>query len=375
MNAETQVEPEIESPGERRRRRRDEARGFSINRKFVAIAYGGEIVLIITSMVGSYLFARMYGHGDGPTILMMMLAPIAYAVIEMVRVPLAIAARTQRSWPIKLLAGFGVLMAAGVTVKSLSQLGEQMFHPRLIGVVEAKEALAVKERERAGVGDKIEATDAVVTQRAEELKAIEQRSMGLAAQMATVSKPTCMATGGVGKNGRKWSNMKCVPDPKAEIISANLRLAGADHSEASKKLDEARIARSKFDTVALDREVSEAKTAHKQAVMHSQIHSFTAMAFGKDPTDVTDGEVHEFLRLFVFFPAIFASLASTLLALASVTSIKPRAPTISIPDAGGQYALGGLAEHIIRETTRQVHGDASKTVSTAAQTASLKVVA
>src|SRR5215218_1704565 len=57
--------------------------------------------------------------------------------------------------------------------------------------------------------------------------------------------------------------------------------------------------------------------------MRSQLHAFTGMFFGKDPAKVTEAELSIFLRIFVFLPAICASLASTLLALGSVTKIKP----------------------------------------------------
>jgi hypothetical protein len=78
--------------------------------------------------------------------------------------------------------------------------------------------------------------------------------------------------------------------------------------------------------------------------MHSQLHSFTAMAFGKDPTEVTDGEIHSFLRIFVFLPAIFVAFASTLLAVTAVTRVKPK--TIEIED--------GLLESFIDPYAREV---------------------
>jgi hypothetical protein len=338
---------------------RDEKRGYSINIKYVVIAYIFEAVLVITSLVGAALFARMYAHDDRYTFLMMMLAPISYAVVESCRIPLALAARTNRSWIIRFVAIVGVFCAAGVTVKSLSQLGEQMFHPRLIDVVMARETLNVAERERKVMTDRIAAADAAVEQRTGELKAVDERSQGLTAQMAGVAKPTCMKVSGHNKKGA-WSSMRCSPDPKAEIISANLRLASADHSAASTKLDQARKERDALDPGPLDQKVSDAKKAYREAVLHSQLHSFTAMMFGKDPGEVDDAEVHRFLRLFVFLPAVFASMATTLLALSAVNRVKaPKAAPERLPDEAGQYILGGLAEHIIRETTERVHRQAA----------------
>jgi hypothetical protein len=69
-------------------------------------------------------------------------------------------------------------------------------------------------------------------------------------------------------------------------------------------------------------------------LFHSQLHSFTAMTFGKDPNQVTDGEIASFLRVFVFLPAILVALASTLLAMTAVHRIKPKneATPVAVPD-------------------------------------------
>ena len=40
----------------------------------------------------------------------------------------------------------------------------------------------------------------------------------------------------------------------------------------------------------------------------SQLHSFTAMVFGKDPVEVTDAEVHWFLRFFILIPSIMIAV-------------------------------------------------------------------
>jgi hypothetical protein len=58
------------------------------------------------------------------------------------------------------------------------------------------------------------------------------------------------------------------------------------------------------------------------------------MAFGKDPNQVTNGEIASFLRVFVFLPAILVALASTLLAMTAVHRIKPKkeAEAVAVPD-------------------------------------------
>jgi hypothetical protein len=286
---------------------------------------------------------------------LMMMTPITYAVIELCRVPLAIAARTQRSIGIKALAIFGVLLAAAVTVKSLSQLGEQMFHPRLEEVVKTKQAVKLAKAEQATFDQKSADAEAVVKQRADELSEIEDRSQALTGQLATVAKPTCQKISGKNKKGASWTSMKCVDDPKGPIIQASLKQAQDDRAASSTKLDEARAARAKFDRDAVDRKVNETETKAREAVMNSQLHSFAAMLFAIDPSEVTDAQVHEFLRLFVFIPAICAALAATLLASAAVEIIPPEdAGTVTLPADVGLYALGGLAEDLVRQTIEGV---------------------
>jgi hypothetical protein len=59
------------------------------------------------------------------------------------------------------------------------------------------------------------------------------------------------------------------------------------------------------------------------------------MVFAKDPNQVTDKEIASFLRVFVFLPAIFVALASTLLAMTAVNHIKPKRDVaqVVVPDA------------------------------------------
>jgi hypothetical protein len=87
----------------------------------------------------------------------------------------------------------------------------------------------------------------------------------------------------------------------------------------TKALEEARQARSALDRGAADRKVADAEQAYRNSVNRSQLHSFTAMVYGVDPIDVTDAQVHAFLRIFVFVPALCAAFASTILALCAVS--------------------------------------------------------
>jgi hypothetical protein len=89
-----------------------------------------------------------------------------------------------------------------------------------------------------------------------------------------------------------------------------------------------------------------------EAVSRSQLHSFTAMAFGKDPLRIDDGEIAQFLRVFVFVPAIFISLASTMLALTSIERLPRMDETVTLPDEAAQFILAPYAASIIEKAAR-----------------------
>ena len=90
----------IASPREIReaaRKERDRERGYTISTKRLVLAFASEGVVVATSLGGAWLFASLYGGNDPVAFWMMMMAPIAYAVIEFSRVPLAVSIRTQTS--------------------------------------------------------------------------------------------------------------------------------------------------------------------------------------------------------------------------------------------------------------------------------------
>ncbi|WP_046866998.1 hypothetical protein [Microvirga massiliensis] len=68
------------------------------------------------------------------------------------------------------MAIIGVIAAAGVTMKSMSQLGEIMFRPRLVDVVRANAAVAEERDQRANIHAKIAAADKIVAEQEEARK-------------------------------------------------------------------------------------------------------------------------------------------------------------------------------------------------------------
>ncbi len=329
------------------------AQGYRIDYKYLAMAYGIEIAVVATSLLSAWFFARIYGHNDSTTMAMMMLAPIAYAGVEIARVPLALALRTQPNWFWKLVFAVMVLCAVAVSVKSLSQLGEVMFRPRLIDVTRATAALKDAENARDAYGAKVAAADAVVAQRLSELGAAEARLKSANGELGSLPADRCSRVWHSNTRGQRFSTQECHADGRQKAMAGNLADAQAARADASKQLDAARRERDALDPTAAAREVSALEVVRRDAILSSQLHSFTGMFFGKDPTEVSEGELHAFLRIFVFFPAIFASLAATALALASVTPLKQVLDPVEIDGADVLTAyLAPLTASMTAQVTR-----------------------
>lgn len=271
--------------------------------------------------------------------------------VEFCRVPLAISIRTQRSFLLRAVAVLGVLGAGCVTVKSMSQLGEIMFRPRLYDVVHARERLNDAQSSADSVTQRIQVADALVDQRRNELTAAEQQLAVTTEKLGSLPEQKCLPISGVTKDGRAWKSMRCSPDQRIAPLVQGVSNATGDRKLASDRLDETRIARAALDPEATDQTLRDAQLAYREAVLNSQLHSFAAMVFGKQPTEVTDGEIHQFLRIFVFVPAIGSAFAATLIALMSVQRIKPAAAPVELVDDAGQYILEPFTQAIIREAT------------------------
>jgi hypothetical protein len=330
---------------------RDLARGYTINYKLVFLAYAAETVIVIASLVGAWLFSQEYGQQNSDLMTMMMLAPIAYAVVEFCRVPLAISIRTQTSFLLRGVAVLGVLGAGCVTIKSMSQLGEIMFRPRLFDVVRAREQQQDAQSTLATFERRIADADALVAQRKAELDSATRQLATSEEKLKGLPAPTCLQTSWVNKDGVVLHGMRCSNlDPRIATLTSGVSVGGADLKAASARLESATAERKTLDRTAIDSALRNANMKYREAVMHSQLHSFAAMLIGKDPTEVTDGEIHQFLRIFVFVPAIGAAFAATLIALMAVNRLKPLREPPEIADDAASYILEPFAEEIIRES-------------------------
>jgi hypothetical protein len=328
-------------------------RGYAIDMKRVVLAYLAETVTVVTSLIGAWLFAEQYGHHDRNTMIIMSLAPIAYAVVEFCRVPLAITAAkpATHSWFIKSIIVLGLLGAGTVTIKSVSQLGEIMFRPRLVDVVHAKEKLVDAQGGVAILAKKIADADALVVQRQAELATAHDQFKSATEKLSGLPKQDCSASSGVTRNGHAYKSIKCVPDPRIAPFTETIATAARKESAATALLNDANSLRSGLDRTEADKIWRTASLDYREAVMNSQLHSFTAMVFGVEPTEVTDAQVHLFLRIFVFIPAIGAAFSATIIALTAVQRVRVEPTTVEITEDGGEYLLGPLAAGVIQRAT------------------------
>jgi hypothetical protein len=335
-------------------------KGYRIRWGYVAIAYVVEALVICTSLAGAWFFAETYADRSDQSFWFMLLAPVVYAAIELCRVPLGVLIRVQRDWWIKALAIVGIVMAAGVTTKSVSQLGEMMFHPRLAEASKTRSLLKEAEADRASLDTRISQADARVAQYTAESQALEQRTREASTQLAGLPGQRCERLSGTNSRGKRYSYMRCVTDPRTATIAGSLKSAGDERAVVAKNLADARAARAELDRGAADRRVTEAEVKYRDAVRRSQLHSFTAMVYGVDPIEVTDQQVHAFLRVFVFAPAVCAAFASTLLALCAVQVRRTYGDEDDLGAGLHQEGLPLLLNQIA-DSVRQT-GDAERTV-------------
>jgi hypothetical protein len=122
---------------------------------------------------------------------------------------------------------------------------------------------------------------------------------------------------------------------KAGVTCSTPKWAGqqfADQLDAAKRDLETAIA--KRDQLAAG-VASQAEAAHdhkvtidrlgdarRAAVENSVVHGLTAMFYGVDPLDLSEGQVNGFLRLFILIPSVMVALASSILVIVAYNRIR-----------------------------------------------------
>jgi hypothetical protein len=343
---------------------RDQQRGYTVDFKRVAMSYAAEGVIASASGYGQYLFALKYGT-DWLTTQQMILAPIAYATVELCRVPLALSVRTHRQWLVRTVALVGVLGAAAITVKSMSQLGNMMFSPRLADVVIAREKLDLAQATDDQIGQRIAVADKLVEQRRAEQRSAAEKEQATSSQLVSLPPPACHPVSWYDRRANAVvKSTVCTPDARGAPLTSSLSAAQSATKNAQTAHESALNARSALDRSAADKALADAHTTYREAVRNSQLHDFASMVWGISPSEVTDGMIAQFLRWFVFGAAVCVAFASTMIAFTAITRVKaPKPSTVSVHDRHLEFVLESLAKKIIADAEEAVTTDAEAKIA------------
>jgi hypothetical protein len=364
-----EIEREERSPLSLRQRNkieRNRERGYSINVKQIVLAFAVEFVIIGLILANNYLVVAQLPDSTNLKTIQSLLFPIAMAMVELARVPLAIAVRTQNSWNIKFAALIGVFCAVAVTSTSLIQIGNSTFNPRLEDTHNKDDALTDLRTKRENLSSQIAEMDELVKQRIAERDRIFQANQSLNGQLTGMKQQDCttitVPSPAPGVPGS--TSQSCKVNPALKPLNSAIADSKAKLAEAETALKEAEAQRQnpKYDTRVLDEAIRSAQKQNRGSIYQSQLHAYAAMLLRKDPQDVTDADVKLLEWYLIVIPSIAAAFSSTLIAMTAVRRIKPvkSAADVHFPDEAAAYLFGPLVAAIRREAQDAVAAAATQ---------------
>jgi hypothetical protein len=340
---------------QRNRRERDRERGYSINVKQIVLAFAVEFVIIGLILTNNFVTVAQLPDATNLKTVQFLLFPIAMAMVELARVPLAVAVRTQNSWNIKFAALIGVVCAVAVTSTSLIQIGNSTFNPRLEDTHNKDDVLTDLKNKRDSLSVQIAAADELVKQRVTERDRIFQANQNLNSQINAQKPQECTNTTlpSVAPGVPPEVKQLCRPNPALKPLLAAIADSKAKLSDAEAAVKDAEAQRmsSKYSPAALDEEIRRAQKDNRGSIYQSPLHSYAAMLLRKDPQNVTDADVKLLEWYLIVIPSIAAAFSSTLIAMTAVRRIKPAksAADVSFPDEAATYLFGPLVTAIRKE--------------------------
>jgi hypothetical protein len=288
-----------------------------------------------------------------------LLFPIALAMVELARVPLALAVRTQPSWSVKIAAVVGVLSAVVVTSFSLSTIAYRTFDPRLSQANDSHNTLLSLRAEKASLAIQVANAENDVKQKIKERDDINELIRTVAAQFSTQPGQTCNTISVPNPNlgAPPGSRQVCRDNPalkplKTELDGLNGKLK---ETETALKESQVKAAHARQQITDIDAKLGKAEADDRETINHSQLHSYTAMLFCKDPRDVSDAEVKTLEWYLIIIRSIAAAFSSTLIAITAVRKLRPDANSMAlIPDDAANYLFGPLLAAIKAEARATV---------------------
>jgi hypothetical protein len=103
----------------------------------------------------------------------------------------------------------------------------------------------------------------------------------------------------------------------------------------------------------MDGKIAKLESEYRAGINRCQLHSYAAMLFGKNPSELSDGDVKTLERYLIWIPAIAAALSSTLIAMTAVRRMR-RDDDTTIPDDAMRTLFGPLVEAIQVEARNAV---------------------
>jgi hypothetical protein len=379
-----------QSPGQRTSRsqeraairlERDRSRGYSINVKQVVLAFVVEFWIIGLIAIGTYLLIAESAHVTREEVFGALLLPAALAVVELARVPLALAVRTQDAWHVKFFAALGVIAAITVTSFSLSQIAWKTFDIRIAEATRASDRLSAAKAQKDVFQNKTAQSDHEINEKLtvrnsvnDRLGALEVQVTKISSSVGTITKPVLGPDGRplVGPDGQPilaHSATANVNQSQLNTLKAQIASTKKELEIAEAAIKQARDEAKKNDPRAIEAELVNAEAEYRAAVNKSQLHSYTSMVTGKAVAEVTEAEVKNLEKYLIIIPCIAAALASTLIAITAVRRIKPLEPpaVAAIPDEAAAYLFGPLLDAIKSEAKAAVAAAISGSGKTAAK--------
>src|SRR6202158_696245 len=345
---------------------RDRERGYSINSKQIVLAFAVEFTIIGLILTNIYVTVAQLPDPSTFKTVQALLFPIARAMVELARVPLAVAVRTQNSWNIKLAALLGVLCAVAVTSNSLYAIGATSFTPRLEETHKTDDVLKGLQEERARKQSEIDIAVENSTQKREDRDAQAQAHQSLSEQLTKQPMQNCgpVTVPSTLPGGAPTITTRCSANPALKTINAEIAATKVKVDQALGALTQAETAlRIKREELRpIEQAMSRAAAENRESVFQSQLHSLAAMLFRVDPAKVTPEQLKTLEFYLIFVSSIAAAFSSTLIAMTAVRRIKkPKEPTaVTIPDEAAAYLFGPLVAAIRKEAVDAVAAAASK---------------
>jgi hypothetical protein len=345
---------------------RDRERGYSINSKQIVLAFAVEFTIIGLILTNIYVTVAQLPDPSTFKTVQALLFPIAMAMVELARVPLAVAVRTQNSWNIKFAALLGVLCAVAVTSNSLYATGATSFTPRLEDTHKKDDVLQQLEDQKRVRAEEIKRADDSLALKRSDRDAQSQALQSLNQQLSTQPAPVCnvITVPSALPGGAPSTAQKCSQNPIIKILNGEIAATKLKLDQAQLVLGQAESDRKseRFDLTPLEEEIRKAKSDNRESVFQSQLHSLAAMLFRVDPAKVTPEQLKTLEFYLIFVSSIAAAFSSTLIAMTAVRRIKKpkEAGAVIIPDEAAAYLFGPLVAAIRKEASDAVAAAASK---------------